>query len=142
MKKILAILFVVLMTISCLFLTACGRDEYKPENLYEDLEAFESYVDPYSAILGNWREDLAEGAEEETIEWDFYDTTTMHITKTIDGISYSTVSAFNYNEETGDLSYYMLQDKSTHSYKVEITSETMTFKDANGEVAKTFTKVH
>ena len=104
MKKSLAILFVILMTVSCLFLTACGEETYKPENAFEDLDVFDSYVDPYSAIIGNWFEELPEDSEKETIEWDFFDTTTLHIIETTDGISYSTVSAFNYNEETGELS--------------------------------------
>ncbi len=142
MKKLLAILFVVLMTVSCLFLTACGKETYKPENAFEDLEAFDSYVDPYSAIIGNWYEVLPEDSDKETIEWDFFDTTTLHIIETADGISYSTVSAFNYNEETGELSYYMLQDKNIYKAQVEITSEGMTFKDENGEVFKTFVKAY
>lgn len=143
MKKLSIILLVIVLILSCLSLSGCKKEEeYEPVNKYEDLENFTSYVDPGSAILGYWLEDLPEGSEEESIEWDFYDTTDMHIIKSVDGISYSTASAYNFNDQTGELSYYYLQDKTTHYYKVEFASDTMTFKDANGEVVKTFVKTH
>lgn len=137
MKKLFSLILVLVMIMSCFALAGCGK---KSKNLYEDLDEFDSYVADDALILGEWMENLSSEAKSDKTQWGFYDTTTLHITETKDGVSMTTVCTYNYSEETGELSYYMFQNKNVYKVTAEIDGNKMTFKDENGVAVKTFEK--
>lgn len=134
MKKIFAFTLAIVMMLSMCLLTGCKKDD---NNLYADLENFESYVAEDSEILGKWKETST--ADEYTCT--FYDSTTLHLTKTVSGVSTSTVCTFNFNDKTGVLSYYIFTADETHTYNVTIEGTSMIWVSEDGAETRTFEKV-
>ena len=134
MKRIFALALVLCMAFALCTLTAC--DDNKPvENIYADLEEFDSYVPAGSEIIGVWKMT----APTTDMEWQFFANTSLHMTK-IDGeIRTSTVCTYNYDGE-GNLRAYVFNDKAEQAYTVSIEGKNLTLKDTEG-VEYTFEKI-
>lgn len=133
MKKIFAFTLAIVLAFSVFALAGCNNG---PKNLYEDFEEFDSYVSADSMILGQWKET----STTDEWEWTFFDSTTLHKTSIIDGVSRSTVCTFNYNDETGALSFYDISGKQEYAYNVVLSGKTMTWTSADNTETKTFEK--
>lgn len=135
MKRIFAFTMAVLMVISMVALTGCNKEP--SNNLYEDFKDFDSYVSEDSQIIGKWKETSTTDEMVAT----FFATTTLHLTKTINGLSYSTVCTFNFNDETKVLSYYVFTGEEEHTYNVAFEGDTMTWTSEDGAETRTFEKL-
>lgn len=133
MKRIFAFTLAIVMMLSVFALAGCKKDT---TNLYADLEEFDSYVSEDSAILGEWKETST--ADEQV--WAFYKSTTLHLTETVDGVSFTTVCTFNFNDETNVLSFYVLTKREAYTYNVVIDGTSMTWTSADGAETRTFEK--
>lgn len=140
MKKILAFALAVMVVLSLFAFVGCSNGDEKvenAENVNSNIEGFESYVSDDSAILGTWKET----STSDEFEWTFFSSTTLHITETIGESSYSTVCAYNFNDETGELEYYVMTTKKTMNYTATIDGVNMELRSADGNDVRTFEKV-
>lgn len=138
MKRIFAVLLLLCTVFSLCTLTACegGNTKVDPEkNIYADFEEFDSYVPSGSDIIGTW----AMTSPETNREWQFFANTTLHMTRTDDGVSMTDVCTYNYDGE-GNLSAYIFNDGKAHNYTVAIEGEVLTVTDSEG-VKYTFEKI-
>lgn len=136
MKRIFAFTLLLCMVFSLCTLTACGDKPSKAEeNIYADFEEFDSYVPKGSDIIGIWK--MTSPSTDR--EWQFFANTTLHMTKTVDGVSMTDVCTYNYDGE-GNLSAYIFNDGKAHSYTVMIEDDVLTVTDSEG-VKSTFVKV-
>ncbi|MBQ2825319.1 MAG: hypothetical protein IJF19_03495 [Clostridia bacterium] len=137
MKRIFAFTLLLCMVFSLCTLTACGGDKPSKaeENIYADFEEFDSYVPKGSDIIGTWK--MTSPSTDR--EWQFFANTTLHMTKTVDGVSMTDVCTYNYDGE-GNLSAYIFNDGKAHSYTVMIEDKVLTITDSEG-VKSTFVKV-
>lgn len=132
MKKILAFVMAGILVLSLFTLAGCKKEK----NLYKDLEGFDSYVSEDANILGVWKET----STTDEIEWTFYDTTTLHMTKRAD-YSVTTVCTYNYNEEAKTLSIYVFTNKTIYDYTVDINGVKLTLTNVSDGVERTFEKM-
>lgn len=130
MKKILAFIMAAVLMLSMVALTGCGKDN---TNVYADLDEFDSYVSADSTIIGEWIETSNTSSADE-VSWVFMESTTLHIREVHGANSFTDVSAFNYNDETGELSYYVFNENKAFECKAEISGAKMTLTYDSGEV--------
>lgn len=137
MKRIFAFLLLLCVVFSLCTLTACGGDKPNKaeENIYADFEEFDSYVPKGSDIIGTWK--MTSPSTDR--EWQFFANTTLHMTKTVDGVSMTDVCTYNYDGE-GNLRAYIFNDAKEHAYTVVIEDDVLVVTDSEG-VKSTFVKV-
>lgn len=114
-----------------------GSDTKSEEKVYNI--GFEPYVSNDADIVGSWRE-TTEGLTSDKIVWTFYESATLHITETKNGISFSTVCTCLYDEDTKELSYFIYDQNASTECVVSINGNTMKFLDQDGNIMKTFEK--
>ncbi len=147
MKKVLAVLFVIITVLS---FAACGKKaaeapvvNQKPTQApITHPEGFEPQVADKSEIIGTWTEtEVVDGI---CYDWTFYEDADMHRTKVFvaEDVRRSAVGYYNYNEETGEMSYWLISEgeTATTSYKVKIDGKNMTLTPAAGGEAITLVK--
>ncbi len=142
MKKFLSLILALCLCLSVFVLTGCKNKEGGKEGAegYKENYNFNAYVDKDADILGVWEETLSEESKSDRTVWRFEDTTTLNIVETVGGHSLTIVAAYNYNQETKELTYMILDTKKEYNVKVSFDGEAMFFTDENGELFKTFTK--
>ncbi len=142
MKKIFAFTLAVLMIFSVFALAGCKKTE--TTNIYEnaDLGGFKTHVSEDSQIIGDWKQLEPASTADETV-WHFFATTGMHITETKSGISTSTICAYNYSDETNELSYYICSGNThpVYDFNVSVVGDNMELTAKDGSVTYKLSKV-
>lgn len=134
MKRFFSLALVLCLMFSVCALSACN-DENKPvENIYADLEEFDSFVPSGSDIIGIW--EMVSPTTD--MEWQFFANTTLHQTKIQGDVRTSTVCTYNYDGE-GNLKVYVFNDKAEYAYTVVIDGKDLVATDKDG-VKYTFEK--
>lgn len=132
MKKILAFVMAVVLVLSLFTLAGCKKEK----NLYKDLEGFDSYVSEDADILGVWKET----STTDEVEWTFYDTTTLHMTRSANS-SVTTVCTYNYDEQANTLSIYVFSNKTIYDYTVDISGVELTLTSKSDGAERIFKKI-
>ncbi len=141
MKNWFSLVMAVVMCISLLVLAGCKKEDAKEgAEGYNDNYSFSAHVDKDADILGVWEESLPEDSKSEKTIWRFEDSTTLNIVETVQGHSITVGAAYNYNQETKELTYMILDTKKEYTVKVSFDGDAMFFTDESGELVKTFTK--
>ncbi|MBQ4569636.1 MAG: hypothetical protein IJA62_06265 [Ruminococcus sp.] len=141
MKNWFSLVMAVVMCISVFALSGCKKEDgNEGAESYDDNYSFSAHVDEDADILGVWTEALAEDSKSEKTIWRFEDSTTLNIIETVGGHSLTVGAAYNYNQETNELTYMILDTKKEYKVKVSFDGDAMIFTDESGELFKTFTK--
>lgn len=135
MKKVLSFVLLLCMAFSLCVLTGCKNNSVDhTENIYADLEEFDSFVPSDSDIIGTWTMTSPDSDQ----EWRFFANTTLHQTKITGETRMSTVCTYNYDGE-GNLKIYVFNTETESAYTVEIQGSNLTLTDKDG-AKSTFTK--
>ena len=117
MKNWFSLVMAVVMCISVFALSGCKKEDgNEGAESYDDNYSVSAHVDEDADILGVWTEALAEDSKSEKTIWRFEDSTTLNIIETVGGHSLTVGAAYNYNQETNELTYMILDTKK--EYKV------------------------
>lgn len=143
MKKIFAFTLAVLMIFSIFALAGCEKAGTK--NIYKnsDLGGFKTHVSEDADIIGDWKQVEGPMASVDEVMWHFFPTTGMHITEKKGEISTSTVCAYNFNDETNELSYYVCSGDThpVHEFNVSIDGDNMVLTAKDGSATYKLVKV-
>ncbi len=143
MKKIMTLIMAVCLCLSSVFaLAGCKSNEGGKESAdsYKEKYNFEAYVDKDAQILGIWEEKLPEDSKSEKTLWRFEDSTTLNIIEKVGGHSLTVGAAYNFNKDTNELVYMILDTKKEYKVTVSFDGEAMFFIDENGETVRNFVR--
>lgn len=139
MKKLLSVIMILSMAFSALMLCGCNKKNSDAGG-YKDNYGFEAHVDEDAEIIGAWREKLPEDSKSDKTIWRFEASTTLNIIESVSGYSLTTGAAYNFNKETNELTYMILNSKKEYNVTVSFEGDTMSFIDEDGEIIKIFTR--
>ncbi len=144
MKKLTSLIMAIILVATLFILTGCNDTGAEtPETNNDDtvvIGDFVSHVDSESSIIGKWVE-ISGNSNADKYTWLFMKSTTLHMTETYDDVSTSTVCAYNFNEETGELSYYVYNESQEYNVLITFKGDRMVVSSTEGEALYTFEKV-
>lgn len=142
MKKLISLIMAVCLCLSMFALSGCKKNEGGKEGAdsYKGNYNFDAHVDKDAKILGEWEEELSKDSKSEKTIWRFEDSSTLNIIEMVEGYSITVGAAYNFNRDTNELTYMILDTKKEYKVTVSFDGEAMFFIDESGETVKTFVR--
>ncbi len=143
MKKITSLIIAVILLVGVLTLAGCDNKEPITQNNVTSLvinDDFTASVSMNSPILGKWKEISGKSVADE-YTWFFMKSTTVHFTENFDGVLQSNVCNFKFNDETGELSYYVYREDKVYDVIVKFKGDKMFVSSTEGEELYTFERI-
>lgn len=156
MKRIFALIMVVLMCLSLFALAGCKKNEdsgtLSGAERYKEKYNYDAYVAEDADVIGEWKQELDADSNASSCVWTFGEDSTIWISETLkdNDVKVTTDGAFNYNEKTGEINYMLVGNKEGEDgnrvpdikeYDAQVTfdGDKMTFTYTDG-TTKVFTK--